>query len=351
MPEPLSRLTDELRPNRRWDWTRLIGGIAFALGMVVLARRKGGLTEPWSDWGQFTVIAVPCLALYLLALAGGAARRKAGDGEDARTGESVGAQVPWITVYATTAVLMLPLALEQLLDALGKPALGSGSTGWILVAAGLAAAAASARLDSAFLILPAILLGSVGGLYLIDWAADPQLETIRKLAFATGVGCAALALALAGSRPRHAAYSVDAAGILATTAAGAGALATTLNQLLPFPDTEPLGSGNGWETLLLLCSLALIAYTARTSFAGPAYIGAVGLAVFAFAVGDPTLAALTAFGERPGFAGWPALLTLGGLAAMLLSLGVWKLFYEPPGAQEAPAEPEPPASEGSAGDL
>src|SRR3954467_10956242 len=61
----------------RSGWLRLLGGVVFAAGGLVLALRK----RDWSDWALLLVLLVPCALLYALAITGG--RRdpaRAGDG-------------------------------------------------------------------------------------------------------------------------------------------------------------------------------------------------------------------------------------------------------------------------------
>src|SRR5688500_5922702 len=82
------------------DWLRLIGGILFASGAVVLAIRK----EAWSAGALLLVFAIPCAVLYVLALRG--------------RSESPGLE-GWQSAYVTFAALLLPIALLQLVDALG----------------------------------------------------------------------------------------------------------------------------------------------------------------------------------------------------------------------------------------
>jgi hypothetical protein len=86
----------------------------------------------------------------------------------------------------------------------------------------------------------------------------------------------------------------------------------------PLPGAH--GQGFFWDLLLLLVSLAAVGYAAMARVRGPAYVGFLGLVLFATLMGVEINDLVK--GERPdgSFVGWPLVLLLFGGAA--LGLGV-----------------------------
>jgi hypothetical protein len=120
-------------------------------------------------------------------------------------------------------------------------------------------------------------------------------------------------------------------------------------------ETEPAGAEPSllWDTVLLIVSLLLIAYGSRFRGRGPVYIGAIGLTLFII------LAGLDLDADEPEgtLLGWPLLLLILGLAAVVVSaipglklgsLGLDRLEAEAEPAAPArpgggPPPPQPPA--------
>ena len=61
-------------PDPLRDWLRMIGGLAFAVGALVLFIRKAGGVQSTADWAAFPlllVLLVPVLLLYGLGVRAG----------------------------------------------------------------------------------------------------------------------------------------------------------------------------------------------------------------------------------------------------------------------------------------
>src|ERR687887_1598449 len=81
------------------EWLRILGGVAFAVGAVVLfIRKSGAISEDWADFPLLLVAGVPCVLLFGLGLRG----RGVGEVERCRA------------TLLVLGVLLAPLALEQL---------------------------------------------------------------------------------------------------------------------------------------------------------------------------------------------------------------------------------------------
>jgi hypothetical protein len=294
------------QPDRR-DWLRLLGGVGFAAGALVLAIRK----SDWSDWAVLLVLVVPCALLYALALGG---RR----GPAALHG--------WPAAFYAFAVLLLPLVLLQLVNALGGDTSSRLNVAWILA------------LSAAVAVVTALRAGAwwqmfVGAIYALGaWLAlwsellhDPSPDTFRWLlvAFAAIVLVAAVAVTRSG-RP-GASDLVAAAGVAAVGAGAFGVvgLLTAASDLTGLVTGETPRPTQGWNVYLLVVALALVAYGARSRTRGPAYVGGIGLALFIGLTGANIVGRLEGdAGDSLG--GWPLILLFGGAALLVLS------FVAPP---------------------
>ncbi|MEA2459750.1 MAG: hypothetical protein QOC95_2722, partial [Thermoleophilaceae bacterium] len=104
----------------RRDPLRLVGGMMFAAGALVLLIRKG---NEWSNWAIFFGLLIPAAALYAIALA-----------DRARAGVQ-----GWRSAFLVFATLLLPAALLQLVKALDGTPSASLNVVWVF---GLTAAVA-----------------------------------------------------------------------------------------------------------------------------------------------------------------------------------------------------------------
>ena len=93
-------------PDRR-DWLRLLGGVLFAAGFVVLYIRK---FEAWGDFPLFLVVLIPFVVLYGLGWLGwrAPARRRGGSRPEG-----------WQIVFLIVGSLLAGLVMAQLILLLG----------------------------------------------------------------------------------------------------------------------------------------------------------------------------------------------------------------------------------------
>ena len=311
----------------RRDWLRLVGGLIFAAGAVVLAVRKGGAVpvggdgaDPWGDVALLFVLLIPFALLYGLGILG-------------RAG-GAGAQ-PWQSVFLVFAVLLFPLVGFQFLEVVdGDPDAPLNSV-WIFgVTAALGVFAA--------IYTGATPAGGLGALAaIVAWLAlwneilgddDFTTDTLRwLLVIIAAIYIGIVVLARAWPRAGQISGLVTAAGVAAVVAGSIGAFAALgalLNPLggagLP-ANIEGAKPGVGWDIFLGAASAALIGFSARTGRRGPGLVGAFGLAIFIFVVGAEITEAVKEGMADGKLVGWPLILLLLGAAALAAS------FLIPPG--------------------
>lgn len=334
------RAPETFTPDPGRDWLRMLGGLVFAVGAVILYVRKSGGVAGGDEWAAFPLlllVLVPCVALYALAVAG----RVAGE-----------ALQPWQSVLLVAAVLLVPLVLLQLVDVLGGSPGDSLNLSWVFLATAAAAAYAAFRLGASYQVLLAALAVLIAWLAFWDKVLDdPSLNTVRWLVVIAGLGFLAGAVALLRESPRpgaedvaarhgaegataanrsqpataaHGSELVTAAGITAVIVgllSVVGVIAGAVSSLLA-GGVEGAKPNLFWDLVLLVPSLALVAYGARVGARGPSYVGAFGLLVFILVIGLDV--GSLADGERPEgkVIGWPLLLLLLGLAGLVASLAL-----------------------------
>jgi hypothetical protein len=311
-PPPAREAPPAARPDE--DWLRILGGVAFAVGALVLYIRKSGGAGGGSEWADFPlllVIGIPCALLFWLGVSG----RSAGDLER------------WRATLMVVGVLLAPVAFAQLRDTLG---LSDESSFWTFaIFAGTAAMAAYASfvVGAAYQALLAALAGIVAWLSLWDWIlSDPGINAFRVLLIVLGVGYVAWAAGLRGADAPQAPEIVTAAGIVGVTVGVIGVAEAGIETLLRSAFGGLPGEGEGqsffWDLWLLIVSLALVAYAALARARGPAYVGFIGLLLFSVLVGVEVSSVVE--GESPDgkLIGWPlVLLIVGGGALALGSAG------------------------------
>jgi hypothetical protein len=219
------------------------------------------------------------------------------------------------TLALAGLVVLVPL-LFRLADVFGVDDLNTGTLIWIAAIFTAVAWIAAQRFDS----VGAALLVGVGAaifvLSVIDKVFDPDgVQTFRWILVLLAVGfAAAAALLRQGERPHFAVAAVDVAGLMII------ALATTFATTLITAAVNPLSSGGadaaelgvGWKLILVVGSLAVIAYAAMTRERGPGFIGVTALAFAIFLIAQPR-------GEA-SIVGWPLILLLAAGAALALGL-------------------------------
>lgn len=302
-------------PDPVRDWLRMVGGLAFAAGALVLfIRKSGGLqgSEDWAGFPLFLVLAVPVVLLYGLGL--GAGRERIADQPQ-----------PWQEVLLLTAVLLYPVALFQLVDTLGGDTDNTLHQIWIWGSMAALAGYAAFVLGSSYQALVASLALGLAWLALWDKVlGDPSASTFRVLLFIAAAAFIAGSLALRQRGRRQAPELITAAGILGVLGGLLGAF-ETIGELTGglFGTVEDSGGGQSvfWDLVLLGVSLALVGYGARVGARGPAYVGALGLLAFALLVGLELGGLID--GDADGkLVGWPLLLLLGGGAALAAGLAL-----------------------------
>jgi hypothetical protein len=322
------------------DWLRLAGGLAFGIGALVLAIRKVGLLPgggTWSDGALFVVLAVPFFVLYGLGMAG---RRSGRDAE------------PWQSTFLVFATLIAPLMLFQLLALLGGDSNDSWNSVWILgltgvigVAATLYAGATQAAGFGALALIAA---------WLAFWDAvldNPSGNTVRWLLVAIAAIYVVAAYVLARRGFKLGAGLITAAG-LATAYAGVLSSLGALGLLGPLPlpgptarTVEAATPSAGWDAFLLVTSIALVAFSARTGRRGPGLVGGGGIVAFIVVVGGQLGDALAGHAKHAA-SGWPLLLLIVGAVGIAASFVIprgaigrlWAQREGPPPSAAAPQE-------------
>ncbi|MEA2436111.1 MAG: hypothetical protein QOF65_667 [Thermoleophilaceae bacterium] len=308
----------------RGDWLRLIGGMMFAAGALVLLIRKG---SDWSDWAVFFALLIPAAILLVLAFLDRL--------PDARHG--------WKAAFVVFGTLLLLGALLALVRALGGEVRGLNVV-WTFGIAAAVAVATAFMLRTPFQMLLGALFGLVAWLALWDKIlTNPSGTTVQWLLVLLAVIYFVVALALVRAGHAQGSDLITAAGIAAILAASLS-LAGAASSFTGAAATSSL-SGNvpkpsqGWNIFLLVVSLLLIGFGSRGPTRGPSYVGALGLGAFIGLTGADLVHRVSG-GGGGGVAGWPLILLIGG--AIILALG----FVLRPGM---PGGPGGPATAGPGG--
>jgi hypothetical protein len=315
----------------RRDWLRLLGGLLFAAGVAVLGLRK---TNDWSDWAIFFVFLVATVVLYAVAVAGARALPAA--------------LQSWESAFYAFAIILLPFTLALLVSAIDDSPDGRLNAFWIFAVSAAVAALTALRRGAWWQML-------IAGIYaIVAWVAlwskildNPSADTIRWLLIAFAVILLAVAAVLARDARPGSADLITAAGISAVLAgafglAGLSGGASGLSGLVSDSAPKPT---QAWNVYLLIVSLALIAYGARSVTRGPGYVGGIGFTIFILLVGTNVVARLKG-DETTAIVGWPLLLILVGAAALVAS------FVTPgagAGAGTGPGTAQPAAPPGGGG--
>jgi hypothetical protein len=319
-----------VQPDPRGDWLRMVGGVLFAVGAVILWARK---TDDWAAFPLLLVVAIPCVVVFGVGALGALA---------------TGAVGRWHAVLMVAGVLLSVLAFGQLWDLIGVDT-GAPGFGFLLFACTTALAAFAAfRVGAAYQAFLAAIAGIATWLFFWEMLLDdPSTTAFRWLLLVLLVLYVVIAFALRERDAPQGPEFVTAAGI-AGVLVGTIGLATSGAFLVFFGDVGgAAGEGGGqsflWDVFLLLFSLALVAYGAAAHVRGPAYVGVIGLLAFALIQGVEVNALLEGDEPDSSVAGWPLLLILVGAAALALGM----LIRQPPpaGVREPaggpPPEPEP----------
>ena len=218
------------------------------------------------------------------------------------------------TLALTALVVLVPL-LFRVADVLGVDDPGSGTLIWIAAVFTAVAWAATLRFDS---VGAAILVGVGASLFVlavIDKVFDPEgVQTFRWVVTLLSAAFAGAAASLMRSeRPKFAVAAVDVSGLLIVALALTFAASRIAATVTPFGNSPGQGApGFGWKLVLIVGSLAVIAYAALTRERGPAFIGTLALGLSVFVIAES--------GDEPSVIGWPLVLLLAAGAALFSGL-------------------------------
>jgi hypothetical protein len=244
-------------------------------------------------------------------------------------------------LYVADFVLTL-FMLAELADALGADGFlsASGTVVWVgLALIGLCAFYATQRRSAIMTLLGAATAVVVVNAF-FDWVADPSVQTHRWLLLLCAVALALGAVALRDLHRRHAVSLVDAAGLSVATigitllliqlfGAALGAFAKSITGFGP----EPHGGPAGWELVLMVTGVGLVAYGAVDRERVPMFVGVIVLVLFV---------AVASVGSAASLLWWPILLLIG--AGVLLALGLRPRDTLPPEPAVPPTQPTAPTA-------
>ncbi|MFL5782039.1 MAG: hypothetical protein ACJ760_12070 [Thermoleophilaceae bacterium] len=222
------------------------------------------------------------------------------------------------STLAVTGLVLLVVVLFRLADVFGVDNTGnSGTLIWISAIFTAVAAAAALRFESVASALFAGIGAVVFVIAVIDKVFDPNGVTTFRwifllLVIAFGVAAAGLAR---GPRPGFAVAAVDVAGLVLIALGvsfAANGIATALNPLSAGAGIGENAPGFGWKIVLLVGSLAVVAYAAQRRMRGPGFIGGIALALAVVLIAVPD--------DDQSIVGWPLLLLLAGGATLALGL-------------------------------
>ena len=303
----------------RNDWLRIVGGVMFAAGVLVLLIRKSG---PWSNWVVFFALLIPALLLI-----GGAF---VGRGPAVREG--------WRAAFLVFGTLLLLVAFFQLVQA-AHGHLRGWNLVWTFAVAGAVAVYTSFALRAPFQTLLGAIFGIVAWLAFWDKVlSNPSGETIQWLLVVLAVIYFVVAIVLARAGRAQYLDLITAASLAAVLAAaftfaGLAPRFGGVSAVSAIPSGVPKPS-QGWNIFLLVVSLASIGFGSRGPTRGPSYIGALGLTAFIGLVGVDAVHRISG-GSAGGVAGWPLILLI--LGVLIAAAG----FLLRPGTAGGPGGPAP----------
>jgi hypothetical protein len=284
---------------------RLIGGVLFGVGALVLLIRRTAFADPWGDGLVFITLLIPTVLLYGAGFVG------------ARAG---GRPNAWQSTFAIFGLALMPLTLVAFLVWIGGDQASSWNSAWIFGLSGVLGFVVALAAGIRYAALAGSLLLVVAWLYLwdaiISGGLGAHFSTSRWLLVA--VGLVLLLAAGAVSMRRSEGISSDivtAAGIPLVVAGGLSGIAASVGGGLIV--LTALRSSLFWDIELLVVSLVLLAHGIAIGLRGTAYVGVIGLVVFIGQVG------LDLDDKSPsGHAvGWPLVLLVLGALALLAGFG------------------------------
>ena len=311
------------RPDHR-DWLKLFGGLMFAAGAIVLALRK---RDDWSDWAQFLVLLVATVVLFAAAVLGTRALQ---------------ALAGWESGLYTFAILLLPVTLLQLVQAIDDQADGDINAFWIFAVSAAVAVLIALRRGLRWQML-------IGGVYaIVSWIGlwskildNPSADTTRWLLVAVAAILFLGATVLFRRGLPQAGDLITAAGIAAVIPAILGAAGPLVQAAGSSVVTTEARPTQWWNLYLLVISLALVGYGAWARVRGPGYVGALGFGIFILLVGFDVVGGVEG-GSSTAVAGWPLILLIVGALALAGGFFGPRIQNAPP---PPPPAPPPPGSQ------
>ena len=319
----MSDLATRLQGRDDLDRAMSFGGLALAAATAVAYTR---MEESWAAVPLLLLAALPCAALFVLALAPGLE-------EHVAAAPAQGAIGRWQAALLAAGHFLLLLSLLSLVRVLGVDEPGDASFTWTLTVTAVSALFFAERLDSPGLRLLGLLFGGAALLALLSWVDDDAGATaFRNVLLLEAVGFALLARMLRPQRIEHSHVAVAVAATALIAAATLGAFSDFQFELFApgFSSAVegPPGDKDGWELVLIAASLGALTYSGWQRYRGTVYPGLIGLVIFLGISADGSLW------------GWPLIL----LAAAAACFG-WALYGNGdttrPGAAP-PREPVPP---------
>jgi hypothetical protein len=319
----VSELASRLRAQPTEDLSLAVGAVALGIGAVLANTR---MQEPWAAFPLLLLLAVPCAALFILAFAPRSGGQQVGTRPDGRL-------APWQTACLLVAIPLLALSIIQLVVVLGEDNPGTGTETWVLVLTGISAALISIRLQSPGGTLLAALFFGAAALTAINWIdSNAKLATYRDVLLIEGAVFLLAARSQWDSRRADAKLLVGVAGASLIAGAVLGNVGNPFGAILGIDAEGTGGNKDGWELVLIVVSIGLLAFGAWQRHGPTAVVGGAGLYAF------------FTFTQDGSLSGWPLVLGLVTLACL-----VWALVVRPsreaPGAGAPPPTPQPPPAQ------
>ncbi|MGI8727542.1 MAG: hypothetical protein ACR2K6_07680, partial [Solirubrobacterales bacterium] len=310
----MDELVERLKTRGQQDPIRAVAGLLVGLGFLLVTIRAG--TDFDGDaigsFVQFLLVGTASALLLVAGLAGALGHRE----DESQS---------WPSIYLVAGILLLPLALALLVDAIADTPDATLVTLFIF---GIAAAVAfflRFYTGVRYQMLVGAIFALIAWLALVDKILAGDADAFRALVLLFGFGLVFAATRIDGGgldalrRPSaEAGDLLTVAGVAVLVVTVIGVIGSIAAFFLPF-EGSAIGAPTqnvGWDLLALLSGLALVVYAARTGLRGPGYIGAIVLVVFAYSVG------LDLDDDSPEgkIFGWPLLVLVVGAGLFAYSL-------------------------------